>query len=68
MLATNKLLPIKKVISLSSNIIKEKLPNAKVFLYGSRARGGARLYSDIDIAILNTKKTTSVQLFEIEEK
>ena len=45
-------------------IVKEKAPSAKVYLYGSQARGTAQKESDWDILILlNKEKVTP----EIEE-
>ena len=41
-----------KIISLISAI----LPNAKIYLFGSRAKGNYHETSDIDIAIDNNKK------------
>ena len=32
-------------------IIRQRLPDARVWVYGSRARGGARRYSDLDLML-----------------
>jgi predicted nucleotidyltransferase len=52
------------------NIVLEQLKayKAKVYLFGSQATGKARLYSDIDIAILPLQPLPILALFEIREK
>lgn len=49
-------------------IIKKHLPNAKVYLYGSRARGTHNPGSDIDIAIDNQHKISWSILGDIKEE
>ena len=53
----------------AGRIVLERLRNhpARVFLLGSCARGDARRYSDIDIAILPAEPLPPELLFEIEE-
>ena len=46
-------------------IIAKHLPNAKIILYGSRARKDARQGSDIDIALDMGKKIDSLVLSKI---
>lgn len=36
--------------------IKKFLPDAKIFIFGSRTKGTALKYSDVDIAIKNTNE------------
>ena len=36
-------------------------PSAKVFLYGSRARGNAKIYSDWDLLILLNKNKITIE-------
>jgi predicted nucleotidyltransferase len=45
-----------------------KAYKAKVYLFGSQATGKARLYSDIDIAILPLQPLPILALSEIREK
>lgn len=33
------------------DIIRARLPDARVWVYGSRAKGGARRYSDLDLML-----------------
>ena len=33
------------------NIIRNRLPDARIWVYGSRAKGDARLYSDLDLIL-----------------
>ena len=37
--------------------IKNILPNVKIYIYGSRVKGTAQKYSDVDIAIKCKKKS-----------
>ena len=49
-------------------IIKESLPHAHIYLFGSRARKDHKEESDIDIAIDNNKKIDSHILSTIKEQ
>jgi predicted nucleotidyltransferase len=40
-----------KILAEVAGIVKRHLPHARVFLFGSRARGDARETSDFDIAV-----------------
>ena len=54
----------KKILSDIKQVIKNKYPDAQIFLYGSRVKGTAREDSDRDLLILlNQEKITP----EIEE-
>jgi predicted nucleotidyltransferase len=54
----------KEILNNIKSTIKSKYPDARVFLYGSRARGSAREDSDWDLLILlNSKNITP----EVEE-
>jgi predicted nucleotidyltransferase len=55
-------------ISLIKKVVAEKLPNAKVFLFGSRINKTAKKYSDIDIAIESEAEFDPKLIFEIHEK
>lgn len=60
---------VDETIEEATHIIKEALPEASVYLYGSRARGDAQEYSDIDIAIsLKDNKINSKELLSIVDK
>jgi len=48
-------------------IIKKYLPNANIYLFGSRARGDSLSESDIDIAVDNNQKIDSELLSLIKE-
>jgi predicted nucleotidyltransferase len=51
------------------DIVQRYLPNSEVRAFGSRYRGTAKAYSDLDIAILNYDKTelSIVELARIRE-
>ena len=43
-------------------IIRARLPDATVWVYGSRAKGRARRYSDLDLMLDNHGKTISASV------
>jgi predicted nucleotidyltransferase len=48
-----------------SNHLKEKFPGTTIILFGSYSRGEDTIYSDIDIAIVNSKeKNLEIEKFE----
>lgn len=47
-------LKTKKIISHFIQHLREHISISKVYLYGSSARGNARAYSDIDLAIISS--------------
>ena len=47
--------------------ISKQYPTAKIILYGSRARGDFREYSDWDLLILIEKELTEKQKLEIKD-
>jgi len=49
------------------NTISSQLPNAKLLAFGSRIRGDAKKYSDLDIAINLGKKIDSKDINILEE-
>lgn len=57
-------------ISLIKNCVKKNFPQAKIFIFGSRAKENNRKFSDIDIAIkdskINSQKLAKTR-FELEE-
>lgn len=49
----------RKIISQIKRIVEEREPSAKIYLYGSRSKGTARIDSDWDLLILlNRDKIT----------
>lgn len=59
---------VNTTIERAARIIKTKAPKAKVYLFGSRSRGDNTKYSDIDIAIEESKKINSKTFIEIQEE
>ena len=60
---THDLESVKKIV-----LEQLKAHGAKVYLFGSQATGKARLYSDIDVAILPLQPLPVLALSEIREK
>lgn len=60
----------KEFVLLIKNCVKKYFPNAKIFIFGSRAKENNRKFSDIDIAIkdskINSQKLAKTR-FELEE-
>ena len=60
----------KEFIFLIKNCVKKYLPEAQIFIFGSRAKKTNRQFSDIDIAIRSTKINSTALAkirFELEE-
>ena len=55
----------KKIIT---EIIKKELPEASIFLFGSRARGDNSPGSDVDIAIYNKKPINIITIAKIQDE
>lgn len=49
-----------KYIKFIKNIISKYLDNFEVYLFGSRAKGTARKYSDVDIGVLSDELTSNL--------
>lgn len=49
------------IVNMISTITRQEMPNAEVFLFGSEARGEARIDSDIDLLILLNQNHVSWQ-------
>ena len=64
----------KKIISAKINkmvrgyarrlIIQEKIPIKKVIVFGSQAKGGSSLWSDIDVCIISPKFKDTIKTLE----
>jgi predicted nucleotidyltransferase len=52
---------------IKSEILKD-YPSAQVIIFGSRARGDERYFSDWDILILIEKNITDIQKIELHDK
>ena len=44
------------------DIIRRRLPDARIWVYGSRAKGRARRYSDLDLMLDNRGKPVSIRV------
>ena len=51
-----------KYINFIKKDISKYLSNFEIYLFGSRAKGTARKYSDIDIAILSDELTSDIKI------
>ena len=58
---------VETTIATAAKIIKQKVPSAKVYLFGSRARGDAQKFSDIDIAFDKEVKLDAKSFLELQE-
>ena len=59
-----------KFISLIQNSVRKFLPDAKIFIFGSRVRNTNQKFSDVDIAILDAaadQKSLALIRYELEE-
>lgn len=69
------MLPLsQKMIDLSAahaaiikQILEKKLPNDEVIVFGSRANGTAKPYSDIDLAVISKDGLDRNKLWELRE-
>ena len=48
-------------------ILENKLPNVEVVIFGSRANGTAKPYSDIDLAVISKGTLDKNKLWELRE-
>ena len=56
-----------KYIVFIKNIILKYLPESRIYIFGSRATGHARKYSDVDVAVEDISMTDKIQIqIEIE--
>jgi len=56
-----------KQLMFIKNSLKQTFPDATIYVFGSRVKGTAKKYSDIDIAIDNKKPIPLKELSHIEE-
>lgn len=59
---------IQKVLKESVEILKRGLEPERIILFGSRAKGEERPYSDIDLAIEGAKSLSIRELRKLKEK
>ena len=59
---------VETTIKEATKRIMAKVPTAKVYLFGSRARGDAQKYSDIDIAVEGAEKINVKTFLEMQEE
>ena len=52
-------------LDLVNTIVGQYFPNCEIRVYGSRVRGNARKYSDLDISIVGSTKLDRTQLMEL---
>ena len=67
-IAHPKPLSADEILTGATNIIAKYLPDARIFLFGSRARGDAKQTSDFDFAIDAGSKTPLDVIARIEGK
>lgn len=56
-----------KSLNYIRTVFSNKLPSADIRVFGSRATGKAKKYSDLDIAIIDEQPVTSKTLSELRE-
>ena len=58
-----------KCLEIVKNIVLNNVDTSqyKVFLFGSRACGNSKKYSDIDVGILGNQKFSVIQKFDIQD-
>lgn len=54
-------------LNLVQSILVEQLPHTPVWVFGSRIKGTAKPYSDLDLALLTDKPLSIRQLRQLEE-
>lgn len=54
-------------LKLVQSILAEQLPRIPVWVFGSRIKGTAKTYSDLDLALLTDKPLSIRQLRKLEE-
>jgi predicted nucleotidyltransferase len=54
-------------IPLICDLVKQAFPDAKLYAFGSRVKGTARAYSDLDLAIDCGKKIPRPELFHLQD-
>lgn len=53
-------------LSVVKEILNDKVPNCPVWVFGSRIKGTAKRYSDLDLAIITKQPLTIRQLSELD--
>lgn len=54
-------------LAIVQQILQANVPNCTVWAYGSRVKGLAKRYSDLDLAIISTTPLSFLQLAQLEE-
>ena len=49
------------------DIVKKHLPDTPVWAFGSRVKGTAQQYSDLDLALMTIQPLSFIQLAELEQ-
>jgi len=57
-----------KYLSIVTDIIREKLPDAEIWAFGSRVNGSARNYSDLDLLLNNSELIPAETMIKIREE
>lgn len=54
-------------LAIVQHILQQMVPDLSVWAYGSRVKGTAKTYSDLDLAIITQTPLTFLQLAQLEE-
>ena len=57
-----------KNLQIIKNILRKHLPGIEIRAFGSRVRGDAKSYSDLDLAIVATEKLPLTTIFALKEE
>ncbi len=56
-----------KILNILKTEIKKELPECKILIFGSRVRGNAKKYSDVDIALIDSERIPTKVLMRLVE-
>lgn len=54
-------------LAIIKGILRQEIPNLTVWAYGSRVKGTAKCYSDLDLAIISSEPLSFLQLARLEQ-
>lgn len=57
----------KKQRAKTLDILRRRLPGAEWIVFGSRAKGRARAYSDLDLAVKDAARIPAAKMFHLRE-